>query len=52
MEIEEIMIYYYMNKASRNEQEEFFGYVSNLGTVTREMCEDNLAQMPDEELNF
>lgn len=50
MEIEEIMIDYYTNKATRSEQEDFFGHVSNLGIVTREMCEDNLAQMPDEEL--
>ena len=50
MKIEEIMIDYYTNKATKREQEDFFGHVSNLGTVTREMCEDNLAQMPDEEL--
>ena len=50
MNIEEIIIDYYTNKATRSEQEEFFRYTSNLGVVTREMCEDNLAQMPDEEL--
>lgn len=50
MEIEKMIIDYYTNKATRSEQEEFFGYASNLGIVTREMCEDNLTQMPDEEL--
>ena len=50
MNIEEIMIDYYTNKATRNEQEDFFGYVSNLEIATREMCEGNLIQMPDEEL--
>lgn len=45
-----MIIDYYTNKVTRSEQEEFFGYVSNLGTVTREMCEDHLTQMPYEEL--
>ena len=39
-----------MNNATQEEVEEFFGYAAH--GCTREECEDNLAQMPDEEFDM
>lgn len=50
MDIEEMMIDYIMNNATQEEVEEFFGYAAH--GCTREECEDNLAQMPDEEFDM
>ena len=47
MDIEEMMIDYVMNKATQEEVEEFFGY-SAYGICTKEECENNISQMPDE----
>ena len=51
MDIEEMMIDYIMNNATQEEVEEFFGY-SAYGVCTRDECENNLAQMTDEEFNM
>ena len=51
MDIEEMMIDYIMNDATQEEVEEFFGY-ADYGICTREECENNLAQMPDEEFDM
>ena len=51
MDIEEMMIDYIMNNATQEEVEEFFGYAA-YGICTREECENNLAQMPDEEFDM
>ena len=51
MDIEEMMIDYIMNNATQEEVEEFFGYAA-YGGCTREECENNLAQMPDEEFDM
>ena len=51
MDIEEMMIDYIMNNATQEEVEEFFGY-SAYGVCTRDECENNLAQMPDEEFDM
>lgn len=47
MDLEEMMIDYVLNHATQKEVEEFFGY-ADYGECTREACEDNLSQMPDE----
>lgn len=47
MDMEEKMINYIMNKATREEEEEFFGYCLPY-IITEEECKDNLAQMPDD----
>lgn len=47
MDIEEKMIDYIINKATREEQEEFFGFCMQ-EIITKEECEDNISQMPDE----
>lgn len=51
MDIEEMMIDYIMTKATQEEVKEFFGY-ADYEVCTRETCEDNLAQMPDEEFDM
>ena len=51
MDIEEMMIDYIMNNATQEEVEEFFGYAA-YGVCTIEECENNLAQMPDEEFDM
>lgn len=51
MDIEEMTIDYIMNNATKEEVDEFFGYATH-GVLTREACENNLAQMPDEEFDM
>lgn len=46
-----MMIDYIMNNATQEEVEEFFGY-SAYGVCTRDECENNLAQMPDEKFDM
>lgn len=51
MDIEEMMIDYILNRATPGEVEEFFGY-ADYGVCTRETCEENISQMPDEEFDM
>ena len=51
MDIEEMMIDYILNRAMPGEVEEFFWY-ADYGVCTREICEENISQMPDEEFDM
>jgi hypothetical protein len=51
MDLEEMMIDYVLNRATQEEVEEFFGY-TDYGECTRETCEENISQMPDEEFDM
>ena len=51
MDIEEMMIDYIMNHAAHEEIKEFFGY-TDYGICTKESCEENISQMPDEEFDM
>lgn len=46
MGIEEIMIDFILNKATKEQRDEFFGFSEY--ELTKECCEDNLSQMPDD----
>ena len=45
MDIEEMMIDFILNKATKEQRDEFFGFSEY--ELTKECCEDNLFQMPD-----
>ena len=51
MDIEEMMIDYIMNHATHEEIKEFFGH-ADYGICTKESCEENISQMPDEEFDM
>ena len=51
MDVEDMMIDYIMNNATREETQEFFGYMCPK-RLTIEECRDTIAQMPDEEFDM